>query len=244
MRKSAVLYRMVMPEHICPSGLKALDLLRQRGFEVSDQTLESREATDAFKAEQGVETTPQVFIDGTRIGGFDALKEHLGIVADDPAALSYAPVIATFGMTASMAVATLLLGENLDVGAFLYLFVAYSMCLLAVYKLRDPAAFADQFITYDLLAMRWLRYARIYPYAEAFVGIGMLAGAFAPVVGGTAFAIGSVGTVSVVKAVYIDRRSLQCACVGGDSKVPLGFISLTENLMMIGMGASMMLAFT
>lgn len=242
MSESAVLYRMVMPEHVCPSGLKALDLLRQRGFEVEDHKLDSRDATDAFKAEHGVETTPQVFIDGERIGGFDALKAHLGIAADDADAMSYAPVIATFGLTATMAVATLLASDEIGLGAFLYQFVAYSMCVLAVYKLRDPTAFADQFITYDLLAMRWLRYARIYPFAEAFVGVGMLAGVLAPIVGGTAFVIGSIGAVSVVKAVYIDRRSLQCACVGGDSKVPLGFISLTENLMMIGMGASMVLA--
>ena len=47
---------------------------------------------------------------------------------------------------------------------------------------------------------------------------------------------GTVGAVSVFKAVYIDKRELKCACVGGDSSVPLGFISLTENLMMIFMG--------
>ena len=242
MSKSAVLYRMVMPEHVCPSGMKALDLLRQRGFEVEDHRLGSRDATDSFKAEHGVETTPQVFIDGERIGGFDALKSHLGIAADDADATSYAPVIATFGLTATMAIATLLASGDLSLGAFLYQFVAFSMCVLAVYKLRDPAAFADQFITYDLLAMRWLRYARFYPFAEAFVGVGMLAGVLGPVVGGTAFVIGSIGAVSVVKAVYIDRRSLQCACVGGDSKVPLGFISLTENLMMISMGVAMVSA--
>lgn len=43
--------------------------------------------------------------------------------------------------------------------------------------------------------------------------------------------IGTVGAVSVFKAVCIDRRELKCACVGGSSNVPLGFISLTENLM-------------
>ena len=47
--------------------------------------------------------------------------------------------------------------------------------------------------------------------------------------------IGTVGAVSVFKAVYIDRRELKCACVGGSSNVPLGFVSLTENLMMIAM---------
>jgi hypothetical protein len=47
--------------------------------------------------------------------------------------------------------------------------------------------------------------------------------------------IGGIGAVSVFKAVYIDKRDIKCACVGGSSKVPLGFVSLTENLMMIAM---------
>jgi hypothetical protein len=62
--------------------------------------------------------------------------------------------------------------------------------------------------------------------------------AFCPV----ALFIGMVGAVSVVKAVYVDRRELKCACVGGSSNVPLGFISLTENLMMIAMALWMALA--
>jgi len=41
--------------------------------------------------------------------------------------------------------------------------------------------------------------------------------------------IGGIGAVSVLKAVYIDKRELKCACVGGNSNVPLGFISLTEK---------------
>jgi hypothetical protein len=46
----------------------------------------------------------------------------------------------------------------------------------------------------------------------------------------------------VFKAVYLDKRELKCACVGGSSNVPLGFVSLTENLMMIAMAVWMALA--
>jgi hypothetical protein len=53
--------------------------------------------------------------------------------------------------------------------------------------------------------------------------------------------IGTVGAVSVAKVVFIDKRELKCACVGGDTNVPLGFVSLTENLMMIGMAIWMLL---
>lgn len=67
----------------------------------------------------------------------------------------------------------------------------------------------------------------------------MVAGALNWISVPVALFIGSIGAVSVFKAVYIDRRELKCACVGGSSNVPLGFISLTENLMMIAMAVWM-----
>ena len=56
-----------------------------------------------------------------------------------------------------------------------------------------------------------------------------------------AIVIGAIGAVSVIKAVYVDKRELKCACVGGSSNVPLGFVSLTENVMMLGMGIWMLI---
>ena len=41
--KSAQLYRMVMPGHVCPYGLKSKDLLERQGFEVEDHPLDTRE---------------------------------------------------------------------------------------------------------------------------------------------------------------------------------------------------------
>ena len=80
----ATLHRMVMPDHVCPYGLKAKDLLEREGFVVDDRHLESREATDAFQREHGVDTTPQIWIDGRRVGGYDDLREHLGRDLGDP----------------------------------------------------------------------------------------------------------------------------------------------------------------
>ena len=68
----------------------------------------------------------------------------------------------------------------------------------------------------------------------------MLAGVLTIISAPVALFISSIGAVSVFKAVYIDRRELLCACVGGNTKVPLGFISLTENLMMLGMAIWML----
>lgn len=75
--KSAVLYRMILPEHTCPFGVAAKQMLEEQGFAVEDRVLSSREEVDAFKQEHGVATTPQVFIDGERIGGSDDLDRYL-----------------------------------------------------------------------------------------------------------------------------------------------------------------------
>ena len=73
----AILYRMILPDHTCPLGVRAKEMLEGAGFEVDDRILSSREEVDAFEEEQGVDTTPQVFIDGERIGGSDDLERYL-----------------------------------------------------------------------------------------------------------------------------------------------------------------------
>lgn len=227
---------MVMPDHVCPYGLKSKHLLEREGFDVEDHPLETREETDAFKEEHGVETTPQTFIGGKRIGGYDDLRVHFG--KDDPDAdeTSYQPVVALFATTFLMAVAAAFVAE----GAWLSIrtaewFVAFSMCGLAFLKLRDVESFSTMFLNYDLLARRWVPYGYVYPFAEGIAGVLMIAGVARWLSVPLALFIGTVGAVSVFKAVYVDRRELECACVGGDSNVPLGFVSLTENLMMIAM---------
>ncbi|MGR6466712.1 MauE/DoxX family redox-associated membrane protein [Rhizobium sp. PAMB 3182] len=234
--RKATIYRMVMPEHTCPYGLKATHLLKSAGYEVEDIHLKSREETDKFKEEHGVATTPQIFIGGERIGGHDDLRRFLGKKVVDPKATSYRPVAVLFTLTALMALAAsyAVNGDALTVRAAEW-FIAFSMVVLALLKLQNVESFSTMFLNYDLLAKRWVPYSYIYPYAEAFAGVLMVAGVLNWLSVPVALFIGTVGAASVFKAVYIDRRELKCACVGGSSNVPLGFISLTENLMMVAM---------
>lgn len=74
---TAVLYRMVLPDHTCPFGVRAKEMLEQKGFAVEEHILSSRDEVDAFKAEHGVSTTPQVFIGDERVGGAQELEAYL-----------------------------------------------------------------------------------------------------------------------------------------------------------------------
>ncbi|MBI2785885.1 MAG: glutaredoxin [Legionella longbeachae] len=207
----AVLYRMVMAKHVCPYGLKA-----------------------------DVKTTPQIFINEERVGGYDDLRRFFGKHVHDSNQKSYRPVIVLFVVTALMAIATsYAFRGTMFTTQSLSWFISFSMVVLALSKLQNIERFSTMFLNYDLLAKRWVPYSYIYPFAEALAGILMIAGAFSWISIPIALFIGTIGAISVIKAVYIDKRELKCACVGGDSNVPLGFISLTENLMMIGMALAM-----
>ena len=73
----ATLTRMILPDHECPHGVRAKQMLEDAGFAIAEHILASREEVDAFKAEHGVATTPLVEIDGKTIGGAEALEEWL-----------------------------------------------------------------------------------------------------------------------------------------------------------------------
>ena len=128
-RKTAEIYRMVMATHTCPYGLKALDLLKRKGYAVDDRHLTTREETDAFKAQHHVETTPQVFIKEKRVGGYDDLRRFFGLTVRDKNAVTYRPVIALFAMAAAMALAAswAAYGAMATVAAAEW-FIAIAMC--------------------------------------------------------------------------------------------------------------------
>lgn len=234
--RRAVLYRMDTGEHTCPFGLKTKDFLERQGFDVEDHRLTSREETDRFQTEHDVDTTPQVFIAGRRIGGYEDVLEAFGRDVRDENDTTYQPIIAIFSVALLMALAL----SHATAGSVLTLrtvewFIAISMCLLGIQKLQDLESFSTMFLNYDLLARRWVRYGYVYPFIETGAGVLMLAGALTWLSAPAALFVGTVGAVSVFKAVYIDKRELKCACVGGSSNVPLGLVSLTENLMMMAM---------
>lgn len=236
--KTAVLYRMALPNHLCPAGQKSRWLLKSKGYEVDDRLFRDRSEVDAFKAEFDVPTTPQIWIEGERVGGYDALRQKL--TNFDPEAKTYAPVLYLFAVAAATALVLSIGFLGAITWQTLGWFISISMILLGMQKLRDIEGFTTMFLNYDLLARKWVPYAYVYPWVETGAGILMTGMLLTWLAAPAALFIATVGAISVFKAVYIDKRELKCACVGGNSNVPLGFVSLTENLMMMGMAIFML----
>jgi len=73
----ATLYRMVLPDHVCPFGVRAKSMLLEQGYDIDDRILDSREAVEEVKKRYDVDTAPLIFIGEQRIGGSDDLARYL-----------------------------------------------------------------------------------------------------------------------------------------------------------------------
>jgi len=62
----------------CPFAAKASQLLDRHGISYRVHVFADQTEEQMFKEEQGVSTTPQVFLDGQRIGGYEELAAHFG----------------------------------------------------------------------------------------------------------------------------------------------------------------------
>ena len=83
--RAATLYRMVLPTHECPYGVRSKAMLEKAGYSIEEHILATRPDVDAFKEEHGVATTPQIFIEGKRVGGSEDLEAYLADNSADTA---------------------------------------------------------------------------------------------------------------------------------------------------------------
>tara|TARA_B100000073_G_scaffold52186_1_gene38445 strand:+ start:370 stop:822 length:453 start_codon:yes stop_codon:yes gene_type:complete len=145
---------------------------------------------------------------------------------------SFTPLITVFGTSFLI---TITLNKNFQD------FMGISICLLAMLKIMDIEAFGISFKKYDLISYRFKKWIYIYPFCELLIGISFLLTAPPSSVVLIAFILGIIGMASVFKAVYLDKLKLNCACVGGYAKTPLGIISFIENLLMAIMSGLILL---
>ena len=118
-------------------------------------------------------------------------------------------------------------------------FMAGFFLVFSFFKLLNVGAFAVSYSSYDIVASRFPAYGYVYPFLELGLG-AMYLGGFEPVLTNllTLIVMG-ISTVGVVKAL-LARRKIQCACLGTVFNLPMSYVTLTEDLLMVGMAAAML----
>lgn len=111
--------------------------------------------------------------------------------------------------------------------------------LFSLFKMIDLYGFAEGYSTYDVIAKQSRAYALTYPFLELALGVAYFTGVFPTVTNLVTLVLMAVGTIGVAKAL-MEKRTIQCACLGTSLKLPMTKVTLAEDVVM-GVMAALML---
>lgn len=105
---------------------------------------------------------------------------------------------------------------------------------LSFFKFLDLKAFSESFSSYDPIAQKWLSYGLIYPFIEVALGVLFITGLLLPLANALTVLVLGLTTYGVYKRLQ-SKTQFQCACLGTAFDLPLSYVTIAENLVMIGM---------
>ncbi len=127
-----------------------------------------------------------------------------------------------------------------DLTGFMLDFMGLFYIVFSFFKLLDLKGFPESFKMYDPLAKVLPAYGWVYPFIELALGTLFLMRIQIPLALVVTLIILGVTTFGVTKAL-LDKKSIQCACLGTALKLPMTKVTFIENTIMIVMAIIMLL---
>ncbi|WP_055435060.1 heavy-metal-associated domain-containing protein [Lacinutrix algicola] len=124
--------------------------------------------------------------------------------------------------------------------SFMLDFMGLFYVVFSFFKILDLKGFPESFKMYDPLAKAIPTYAKIYPFLELALGVLFLMRIQIPVALIITIIILGITTIGVTKTL-LDKKAIQCACLGTALKLPMTKATFIENTIMIVMAIIMLL---
>lgn len=153
---------------------------------------------------------------------------------------TYKPLILIFGYITAISFITAFSSNVINWSAWMNNFMAGFFLSFSFFKLLDLRGFADGYSTYDLLAWKWKLYGFIYPFIELFFGISLLLDVNHQLLYAMILVVMGFSTLGVINSL-MKKQTIECACLGTIFKLPLGTITLFEDLLMVSMAILMLI---
>lgn len=121
---------------------------------------------------------------------------------------------------------------------FMQMFMATFFLVFGGMKVLAWSDFADGFTGYDPLAKKFRQYALAYPVIELFLAVLFLNGEYLNIASVITIIVLSITTVGILGAIK-RGETMQCVCLGSLLSLPLGWVTVGENVLMIAMSVLM-----
>lgn len=125
--------------------------------------------------------------------------------------------------------------NNFTLKSFLHHFMTGFFLVFSFFKLLDIKAFANSFAMYDIIGKKSMWYAKLYPFIELVLGIACLFAIQLKWVYAFDIIIMTIGLIGVLQSV-LNKKQIQCACLGTVFNLPMTSVTIIENTIMILVG--------
>ncbi|SNR70743.1 heavy-metal-associated domain-containing protein [Lutibacter flavus] len=134
-----------------------------------------------------------------------------------------------------ISIASLLINRtSLNLNSFMLDFMGLFYIVFSFFKLLDLKGFPDSFSMYDPIAKKIPIYGWIYPFVETALGLLFLLRFKIELALIITIIVLVITTIGVTK-ILIDKKSIQCACLGTALKLPMTKATFIENAIMLFM---------
>jgi copper chaperone CopZ len=147
---------------------------------------------------------------------------------------TYQPLITVIGFILLVSSAYQLSLPSFQSQLFMNHLMAGFFIGFSFFKFLNLRSFAISFSGYDPIAKRWNGYGYLYSALELSLGLLFLAGLFLSFANLLTILILSTTTIGVIQRIQ-SNTPFQCACLGTAFNLPLSWVTVSENLVMIGM---------
>ncbi len=154
---------------------------------------------------------------------------------------TYKPLLLLFFFISTVTCIPSIDAGQIDFMQWMGYFMAGFFIVFSFFKFLDLKGFADSYAMYDLLAKRTKAYGLVYPFMELALGIAYLTNFEPKITSITTIAVMGFSSIGVIQSV-IDKRKINCACLGAVFDLPMSTVTIIENLLMIVMAALMIWA--
>lgn len=153
---------------------------------------------------------------------------------------TYKPILLIFGYITTVSLLIQLNNDSFNLMQWMNHFMAGFFLIFSFFKMLNLKGFAESYVMYDVLAKRLPIWAYLYAFIELGLGLAFLSN-FQPIL--TNWLTLIVMTISIIGVLQsvLNKKKIQCACLGPVFNLPMSTVTIIEDALMIAMSGAMLL---
>ncbi|WP_183567498.1 heavy-metal-associated domain-containing protein [Mucilaginibacter sp. SP1R1] len=154
---------------------------------------------------------------------------------------TYKPILLIFAYVLTIAIIAGYSTQGFMAMTAMRIFMSGFFLVFSFFKLLNLQGFADSYSMYDIVAKRFKSWGYIYAFIELGLGLAFALNIAPFAVNLITFIVMTISLIGVLQSV-LNKRKIQCACLGAVFNLPMSTVTIVEDALMILMSAVTLLS--